>query len=131
MLAKPSILLLPAAEAPAQHHDAHARADHGATDQQVSDPVAAEPLYVLLSLAGHPDAHEQARVLAQARGRGVGEVSLNYAGLALMLVGIAFAVGELFFPAYRSLGIGGAIAFVIAAQVRPATVSAPRASAIG
>jgi adenylosuccinate lyase len=32
------------------------------------DPVAAEPLYVLLSLAGHPDAHEAARVLArQAR----------------------------------------------------------------
>jgi adenylosuccinate lyase len=32
------------------------------------DPVAAEPLYVLLSLLGHPDAHEQARVLArQAR----------------------------------------------------------------
>jgi adenylosuccinate lyase len=29
------------------------------------DPVAAEPLYVLLSLAGHPDAHEQARVLAR------------------------------------------------------------------
>ncbi len=29
------------------------------------DPVVAEPLYVLLSLAGHPDAHEQARVLAQ------------------------------------------------------------------
>ena len=38
---------------------------------------------------------------------------VNYAGLALMLVGIAFAVGELFFPAYGSLGIGGAIAFVI------------------
>jgi adenylosuccinate lyase len=34
-------------------------------------PVAAEPLYVLLSLAGHPDAHEQARVLArQARVQG-------------------------------------------------------------
>src|SRR5262245_8115805 len=32
------------------------------------DLVAAEPLYVLLSLAGHPDAHEAARVLArQAR----------------------------------------------------------------
>jgi len=32
------------------------------------DPVTAEPLYVLLSLAGHPDAHEQARILArQAR----------------------------------------------------------------
>jgi adenylosuccinate lyase len=35
------------------------------------DPVAAEPLYVLLSLAGHPDAHEQARILArQARVKG-------------------------------------------------------------
>ncbi|MCI0379049.1 MAG: hypothetical protein L0215_15685 [Gemmataceae bacterium] len=32
------------------------------------DPVSAEPLYVLLALAGHPDAHEAARVLArQAR----------------------------------------------------------------
>jgi adenylosuccinate lyase len=29
------------------------------------DPVTAEPLYVLLSLAGHPDAHEQARLLAR------------------------------------------------------------------
>jgi adenylosuccinate lyase len=29
------------------------------------DPVAAEPLYVLLSLVGHPDAHEAARVLAR------------------------------------------------------------------
>src|SRR5438034_1514591 len=38
---------------------------------------------------------------------------VNYAGLALMLVGIAFMTGELFFPAYGSLGIGGAIAFVI------------------
>ena len=35
------------------------------------DPVAAEPLYVLLSLVGHPDAHEQARVLAKsARSKG-------------------------------------------------------------
>lgn len=32
------------------------------------DPVTAEPLYILLALAGHPDAHEEARVLAkQAR----------------------------------------------------------------
>jgi adenylosuccinate lyase len=29
------------------------------------DPLTAEPLYVLLSLAGHPDAHEVARVLAR------------------------------------------------------------------
>ena len=38
---------------------------------------------------------------------------VNYAGLALMLVGIGFMAGELFFPAYGSLGVGGAIAFVI------------------
>ncbi len=36
--------------------------------EEGKDPVAAEPLYVLLSLAGHGNAHEQARVLArQAR----------------------------------------------------------------
>src|SRR3989475_10928911 len=37
---------------------------------------------------------------------------VNYAGLALMLVGIAFMVAELFFPAFGSLGIGGATAVV-------------------
>jgi membrane-bound serine protease (ClpP class) len=42
---------------------------------------------------------------------------VNYAGLALMLVGIAFMVGELFFPAYGSLGIGGAVAFVIGSVI--------------
>ncbi|HVQ61991.1 MAG TPA: nodulation protein NfeD [Burkholderiales bacterium] len=42
---------------------------------------------------------------------------VNYAGLALMLVGIAFMAGELFFPAYGSLGIGGAIAFVIGSVI--------------
>jgi membrane-bound serine protease (ClpP class) len=42
---------------------------------------------------------------------------VNYAGLALMLVGIAFMVGELFLPAYGSLGIGGAIAFVIGSVI--------------
>lgn len=33
--------------------------------EEGKDPVTAEPLYVLLALAGHPDAHEQARVLAR------------------------------------------------------------------
>jgi membrane-bound serine protease (ClpP class) len=37
---------------------------------------------------------------------------VNYAGLALVLLGIAFMVAELFFPTYGSLGVGGAIAFV-------------------
>jgi membrane-bound serine protease (ClpP class) len=34
-----------------------------------------------------------------------------------MLLGIAFMAGELFFPAYGSLGIGGAIAFVIGSVI--------------
>ena len=38
---------------------------------------------------------------------------VNYAGLALLLLGIGFMVAEAFFPAYGSLGIGGLIAFVI------------------
>jgi membrane-bound serine protease (ClpP class) len=42
---------------------------------------------------------------------------VNYAGLALMLVGVGFMVGELFFPAYGSLGIGGVIAFVIGSVI--------------
>jgi membrane-bound serine protease (ClpP class) len=37
---------------------------------------------------------------------------VSYAGLALVLLGIAFMVAELFLPAYGSLGVGGAIAFV-------------------
>jgi membrane-bound serine protease (ClpP class) len=38
---------------------------------------------------------------------------VNYAGLALMLLGIAFMVAEAFLPAFGSLGIGGVIAFVL------------------
>jgi len=38
---------------------------------------------------------------------------VNYAGLALMLLGIGFMVAEAFLPAYGSLGIGGLIAFVL------------------
>src|SRR6185295_10491504 len=38
---------------------------------------------------------------------------VNYAGLALMLLGIGFMVAEAFLPAYGSLGIGGLVAFVI------------------
>jgi membrane-bound serine protease (ClpP class) len=38
---------------------------------------------------------------------------VNYAGLALMFLGIGFMVAEAFFPAYGSLGVGGLIAFVI------------------
>ncbi|HWH40140.1 MAG TPA: nodulation protein NfeD [Usitatibacter sp.] len=38
---------------------------------------------------------------------------VNYAGLALIVVGIAFMVAEAFLPAYGSLGVGGLIAFVV------------------
>jgi membrane-bound serine protease (ClpP class) len=37
----------------------------------------------------------------------------NYAGLALILVGLGFIVAEVFLPAYGSLGVGGVIAFVV------------------
>jgi membrane-bound serine protease (ClpP class) len=40
---------------------------------------------------------------------------VNYAGLALILLGIAFFVAEAFVPSYGSLSIGGIIAFAIGA----------------
>ena len=38
---------------------------------------------------------------------------VNYAGLALILLGIAFMVAEAFLPAFGSLGVGGLVAFVL------------------
>jgi len=40
---------------------------------------------------------------------------VNYAGLALIIVGIGFIVAEVFLPSYGSLGVGGVIAFVAGA----------------
>lgn len=37
---------------------------------------------------------------------------VNYAGLALMILGIAFMLAEVFVPSFGALGIGGVIAFV-------------------
>jgi len=42
---------------------------------------------------------------------------VNYAGLALILLGIGFMVAEAFVPTYGSLGIGGVIAFVIGSVI--------------
>ena len=42
---------------------------------------------------------------------------INYAGLALILLGMAFMVGELFVPSFGALGIGGVIAFVIGSVI--------------
>ncbi len=40
---------------------------------------------------------------------------VNYAGVALIIVGIAFIVAEVFVPSFGSLGVGGAIAFAVGA----------------
>jgi membrane-bound serine protease (ClpP class) len=42
---------------------------------------------------------------------------INYAGLALIVVGLALMVAEAFLPAYGSLGVGGVIAFVIGSVI--------------
>jgi membrane-bound serine protease (ClpP class) len=38
---------------------------------------------------------------------------INYAGLALMTLGIALMIGEAFVPSFGALGVGGVIAFII------------------
>lgn len=42
---------------------------------------------------------------------------VNYAGLALILLGVAFMVGEAFVPSFGALGIGGVIAFVVGSMI--------------
>jgi len=44
-------------------------------------------------------------------------LSVNYAGLALVLVGTAMIIAEFFFPTYGSLGVGGLIAFVVGSLI--------------
>ena len=42
---------------------------------------------------------------------------VNYAGVALILIGIALMVAELFMPSFGALGIGGVVAFVIGSVI--------------
>lgn len=46
---------------------------------------------------------------------GLQTLPLNYAGLALLLLGIGFFVAEVFVPSYGALGLGGTVAFVLGA----------------
>ncbi len=44
-------------------------------------------------------------------------LSVNYAGLALVVIGTAMIIAEFFFPTYGSLGVGGIIAFVVGSLI--------------
>ncbi len=44
-------------------------------------------------------------------------LSVNYAGLALVVVGVGMIVAEFFYPTYGSLGVGGLIAFVVGSLI--------------
>lgn len=45
------------------------------------------------------------------------QLPLNYAGLALIVLGIAFMIAEAFTPTFGVLGLGGAIAFIVGASM--------------
>jgi len=49
---------------------------------------------------------------------------VNFAGLALVLLGVAFMIGELFVPSFGALGIGGVAAFAIGSLILFETDSA-------
>jgi membrane-bound serine protease (ClpP class) len=42
---------------------------------------------------------------------------VNYAGLAMILLGLALMIGEAFVPSFGALGIGGVIAFVVGSLI--------------
>jgi membrane-bound serine protease (ClpP class) len=44
-------------------------------------------------------------------------LSVNYAGLALIVLGTSMIIAEFFFPTYGSLGLGGLIAFIIGSLI--------------
>lgn len=44
-------------------------------------------------------------------------LSVNYAGLALVALGVGLIIAEFFLPTYGSLGIGGLIAFVVGSLI--------------
>jgi membrane-bound serine protease (ClpP class) len=45
------------------------------------------------------------------------QLPVNYAGLALIALGVAFMVAEAFVPSFGILGLGGVVAFVVGAVI--------------
>ena len=44
---------------------------------------------------------------------GLNLLPVNYAGLALMILGVALMIGEAFLPSFGIIGLGGTIAFIL------------------
>ena len=44
-------------------------------------------------------------------------LSVNYAGLALVALGVGLIIAEFFLPTFGSLGIGGLVAFVVGSLI--------------
>ena len=44
-------------------------------------------------------------------------LSVNYAGLALVVLGVGMIIAEFFFPTFGSLGLGGLVAFVVGSLI--------------
>lgn len=42
---------------------------------------------------------------------------INYAGLALLILGLLFMIGEVFVPSFGALGLGGMVAFVVGSLI--------------
>ena len=62
---------------------------------------------------------------------------VNYAGVALILIGISLMVAELFMPSFGALGVGGVVSFIIGSiilidtDVEAYTVSMPLVATVG
>ncbi len=98
--------------------DWHFRALAVITDPSVAMILMLLGIYGLIFEFGHPGYVFPGVIGAVSLLLGLYALHLlpvNYAGLALIAVGIAFMVAEVFVPAYGSLGIGGIVAFVVGA----------------
>jgi membrane-bound serine protease (ClpP class) len=100
--------------------DWHFRALALITDPSVAMILMLIGIYGLIFEFGHPGYVFPGVVGAVSLLLGLYALHLlpvNYAGLALIGIGVAFMVAEVFVPSYGSLGIGGIVAFVVGATM--------------